>query len=383
MRRVSAGTGFLIVIAGLAACPASDDEGNSVSARAVGVAPVSKGDAVKHVTVVGTLQGEQEVQVVAQIPERIVSLRVTEGQRVRKGKVLAVLAADLQSAALKQAEAGLTSAEANRDTLSEEVERVRKLVAANAAPAAQLQGLEAQLRATEAVVAQTATGLSTATAQRRRAIITAPISGRVANLAVRKGDTATPGMPMMTLVRGKKVKATFQVPEREFLKIREEMPVRLIPLGDRTIEVDASVTLTGPVVDRRTRTGLVEVELDNEDGRLIPGAAVRAKIELERRPGVVLVPAAAILLTATTDLDGKAIAFVADGAVARRRDVVVGERQGGMMEVRSGLQVGEQLVVRGQHLLRDNSAIQVAVEGAPPAPSPSPAAPPPAEGDGA
>lgn len=257
-----------------------------------------------------------------------------------RGKVLAVLASDLQSEGIKQAEAGLATAEANRDALVQEVERVRKLVAAQAAPTSQLVTLEAQLRTAEAQVRQTATSISAASAQQRRSIITAPISGVVANLRVREGDTANPAMPLMMIVEGSRVKAVLQLPEREFLQIEVGMPVRLAALGSPERVVEGKVSLVGPVVDRRTRTGVVEVALDNEGGVLVPGSAVKSRIEVERLEGVVLVPAHAVLLTADTERTGEALVFVVEGDVAKRKEVVIGQRQGALLEIRSGLQPG-------------------------------------------
>jgi RND family efflux transporter MFP subunit len=343
----------------LSGCP-QDDGTKEIPPRAVETSPVVTGDAVQSVTLVGTLEGEREVAVYAQVPERIVRLRVEEGERVRKGKVLAVLASDMQTQAVRQADAALAAMEANRDALAEDVARVRRLVDAKAAPPTQLQALEAQLRATEAQVRQTATGVSAASAQRRRAIVTAPISGKVANLRAKQGDTASPGMPLMTIVSGTRVKGVFQTPEKQFLRVKPGMHASITPLGDAAITVDAEVSLKGPVVDRRTRSGLIEVGLDNEDARLVPGSAVRTTIELSREHGVLLVPAAAVLLTATTDLDGKAIVFIAEGNIAKKREVSIGRRQGGDLIITAGLKAGETLISRGQHLLRDGSPITIA-----------------------
>ena len=136
-RRAALGGAVLALLVG---CPEADDGVGEVQPRAVEVTTARTGDAVSEVRVVGTLEGENEVQIFAQITERIVSLRVKEGQRVRRGKVLAVLSSQMQSEAVKQADASLGAAEAGRDALADEVERMRKLVGAGGASgAAQMQ----------------------------------------------------------------------------------------------------------------------------------------------------------------------------------------------------------------------------------------------------
>jgi len=121
--------------------------------------------------------------------------------------------------------------------------------------------------------------------------------------------------------------------------------------------VEGQVTLRGPIVDRITRTGLVEVHLPNPERLLLAGSTIRVSIEIARRTGVVLVPAEAVLLTGETERSGLATVFVAEGDQARRREITVGVRQGNRFEVIRGLDPGEQLIVRGAHLLRDGNPI--------------------------
>jgi len=135
--------------------------------------------------------------------------------------------------------------------------------------------------------------------------------------------------------------------------------VTLSPLANPQQKVTAAITVRGPVVDRMTRTGLVEVHLDNAGEVLVAGSSVRAVIELGRREGVVLVPAAAVLLSTETERNGKAMAFVTDGKVARKRTVIVGARQGDALEIRQGLAAGESLIVQGAHFLRDGNPVTV------------------------
>lgn len=346
------------LVVGLAACQPEVTVEAEEPARVVRTERVRTGDAVTLLEAVGDLEGEQEVSVYAPMPERIQSLRVVNGQAVKKGQILAILDNDLQSEAMRQAEAGLTAAEAARDALEDEVRRTRALVEAGGAPRAQLETLEAQLRTQTAQVNQIAAGVSSAAAQRRRALLTAPIDGIVSDLILREGDMAMPSMPLLKVVEPERLLAVFQVPERDFLRVEKGMTVRVSPLGSETIVREAEVSFVSLTVDRRTRTGRVEVKLDNADQTLVPGAAVKGVFELDRRPGVVLVPAQAILLTGDTERTGRAVAFVAQGDTALRRDVVVGERQGADIEVKSGLQAGEELVTSGQHLLRDRSPIR-------------------------
>ncbi len=348
---------------GLAACnktkvKSGDD---ALPIRAVEVTKVGTHDLVHKVEVLGELEGISEIRVFAQVPERIRAIAVKQGQQVKAGQLIAVLRGELQSEAVTQAEAGLEAANANADALRDQLTRVKALVKAGTASRSQLDSLQAQLNAAEAQVRQVTASLSQASTQKSRTLIRAPIAGVVAELRVHQGDMAAPQVPLCTIVRSDELKAVLRVPEREFLKVKEGMPAVLSPLADPSVTVDAQVTLKGPVVDRMSRTGDVEIHLDNKDGKLVAGSAVRVDIELSRKKDVVMVPASALIFTPETSTTGKALAFVVDpqAKIAHRRDVIIGDRQRSLIEIKQGLKPGDELVTLGAQLLRDKNPVKI------------------------
>src|SRR5690606_26678099 len=104
----------------------------------------------------------------------------------------------------------------------------------------------------------------------------------------------------------------------------------------------------------------VEVEVENADRVLRPGMVAEASIELSRRPSVILAPSRALVLSSRTDSDREAAIFVFDreAGVARRRAVVLGRRYDRFVEITSGLEGTEEVVVQGQHLLRDGAPVR-------------------------
>ncbi|MBI3183959.1 MAG: efflux RND transporter periplasmic adaptor subunit [Myxococcales bacterium] len=359
---------WLVPLSALAAGEVKEPpKAGELAERKVKVAPVETGEVVEAVSLTGELQGMREVRVMALLPERIRSLPVQEGQKVKQGDILCVLWGDLQTQGVDQAQAGLEAAISARDAARDSLARMRALSQAGSIPKSQLEAIEAQSRTAEAQVRQATAAVGAASAQKQRTVIRSPIDGVATQIALREGDLASPGVPIMTVVNPRHLKAVLRVPERHFLKLVEGLPVELSPLARPDQKVEAKVSLKSQVIDRMTRTGMVEVHLDNPDGALVAGSAVRAKVVLNRRPGVVLVPAEAVLLTPQTDRTGEAVAFVADGTKALRREVKVGARQGGWLEIVSGLRPGESLVVHGAHFLRDGNPIQVvAAAGAKP-----------------
>lgn len=340
--------------------PSQETEKEETPPRPVSISSVTTGDVVESVEVVGELEGFEEVRVYPQVSgERIRTLSVKEGDTVKAGALLATVSMDMLDNAAAQARAALDAARANLANVEDNLRRTRPLVEAGSVPVAQVDALESQLRAAQAQVRQLEAGAAQASVQRDRGQIRTPISGVVMGLTAREGDLVSPQLPLLTVVRSDKLKAVLRVPERDFLKIERGMPVRLSPLARSDIQVEATVTVLSPAVDRTTRTGLVEIHLDNRDGTLVAGSSVRAWVELSRRSDVLLVPAEAVLFTSETYHTGEATAFVADGSTARRRVVRIGARQEDRLEVSEGLSAGEPVIVRGAHFLRDGYPIRV------------------------
>src|SRR5690606_34397177 len=189
--------------------------------RLVVTEPVRVEDAVERVVILGDVRGEQEVRVFAQVLERIRVLHVQEGDRVSAGDPIATLQADLQASGLAQAGAALAAAEAGHDQLRADLARISRLVDQGAMPRSQLETLEAQVRTSEAQVAQLRAARRTAGEQRSRTVVRAPIDGVIALLSVEQGDMVTTAAPICSVVRMERVELHLRVTEQDFVRIRE------------------------------------------------------------------------------------------------------------------------------------------------------------------
>lgn len=325
---------------------------------------VRTGDAVDRVDVLGDVHGEQEVRVFAQVPERIRVLHVQEGSRVSAGDPIVTLEADLQSTGVLQASAALSAADAARAQLMADLERVRGLVASGAAPRSQLEMLEAQLRTSDAQVSQARAARRSASEQRERTVVRAPIDGTVALLSVQHGDMVAPSVPICAIVQLERVEVELRVTEQDFVRVREGMAAEVRPPALPDVVRTGRVVRVSPVLEPLTRTARITVAVDNADGVLRPGMVAQTAIELGRRRDTVLAPARALVLSTRTDTEREAVVFVLDRegehAVARRRAVRLGRRYDRTVEITEGLTGGEEVVVQGQHLLREGAAVRTA-----------------------
>ena len=356
------------------ACDSEGNDNDSRSApRIVEVDAAQRGDAVEELRLIGQVRGETEVRVLPQVAERIRRLHVEEGDRVSAGDLIATLEGDLATSDVAQADAALNVASASRDQLQLDLQRVRGLVAESAAPASQLEQLEAQLRSAEAQVSQLRAAQTAAGQRRGRTLVRAPIDGVIAELTVNEGDLAMPQAPLCTVVQFDRVEVVARPIEADHVRLSRELPVVVsvpaLPGEERT----GVLRRISPTIDRVSRTGNVEVLVDNADHRLRPGMMAEVHVELSRRADVLMVPARSVLMTSETDTQRVANVFVRNGDRARRVEVEVGPRFRDRIEILSvrggSLEGGDEVIVAGQHLLRDGSPVRVR-EAAPERPPP-------------
>ncbi len=317
--------------------------------------------AVDELRLLGEVRGVLEVQVFAQLPERIAVVHVEEGQRVAAGEPIVTLDGDLTSTDYAQARAALDAAIASRDQLESELSRTRELVAQSALPARSLEQLDSQLRTANAQVAQLQAARRAAGARQGRTVVRAPADGLVARLRATEGELAAPQVPVCTVVQMDEVEIEVRPIEADFVRLEEEMAVRVTPPALPELERGGRISSISPVLDRLTRTATVEVRVANEDHQLRPGMVAEVWIELSRRPDVLLIPSRAVLMTTETDTERRANVFVRDGGRARRVEVELGRRYGDRMEIvaAEGLGPGDEVIVEGQHLLRNQSRVRV------------------------
>lgn len=211
------------------------------------------------------------------------------------------------------------------------------------------------------VLAQAEVSVRQAEAALAESVVRAPVRGVVAQRAVDPGDTVTPQVRLLQLVQIDPAVVVAAVPERDLPALRPGTGVEITvdALGDRPFP--GRVTRISPVLSPQSRTADLWAEVPNAEGTLRPGMTARMRVLLGRREGVVAVPVEAVVREGN-----RQVVFVVQDQVARARGVTLGLSDGTRVEVRSGLRVGERVVVAGQEALRDGTLVRVLREGGAP-----------------
>ena len=314
---------------------------------AVELAAAERGTVARHVTVAGLSEAVRSVGVNAQLSGALLAVNVEEGDVVREGQVLARLDA-------RELEAQVASARATLEVARNNYERSRTLRESGVVTAAEFERDRAAHAAAAASLEQLETRLGFAT-------IRAPISGVITQKRLEAGDIVAPQTRLFTIADVSTMVVRVQVSELDVLGIRvgQDVDVVLDALPGRTL--DGRVRRIFPSADTLTRLVPVEVALTGDGARIArPGFLGRVTFSLDARPDAVLVPQAAIVGAE----GGESVFMVRDGKAVRRA-VRTGLHSAGRVEIVSGLDVGEMVIVAGNTQLREGAAVRITGPTAP------------------
>lgn len=334
----------LVFAALLAACSPPEGGGAGRPAEqqtaAVGVVTAAAGmqPLALEIEAVGTAHANESVEITSKVANTITAIRFEEGQRVRRGEVLVEFDTAQTAAELAVAEAALAESEM-------QFARSRELAATQALSRAQLEQIEATLKANRARVAA-------AKARLADNVIRAPFDGRVGFRRVSVGSLVAPGTVITTLDDASKIKLEFTVPQIYLHALEPHLPVSAMTAGLPGRRFEGRVTALDSRIDPVTRAIGVRAELPNEDGVLRPGMFMTVRLRAAEAPALV-VPEQALVPE-----QGATYVYVVSDGVAQRRQVSTGRRRPGEVEIVAGLRENERVVVEGTQKVRDGVPVQ-------------------------
>lgn len=348
--------GLAAALAGLALAGCGEETATPpVAAPPVMVAPVQAHRIEDRIEATGQLLARSQAAVAAQVAGQVTAIARDEGAAVAAGELVIEIDPERRQLEAASARALLVQAEAQAAEAQRELSRVEKLHAQGVASDARLDQVRTALRSARSHRDALAAQRGMAERSLADSSVRAPFAGLIARRHVSQGEFVAPGQPLFELVALDPIEVEFHLAERDSGRAAVGAPVavRLTPFPDEVFE--ARVTVVSPTIDAATRTLRVKAELPNPDGRLRPGLFARADLGVAVREGVPMVPEEAVLQRA----DGPVAFRLGAGDRVERRALELGAFRGGRVEVRSGLGVGDVVVLRGQGDLVDGSVVSV------------------------
>ena len=282
----------------------------------------------------------EDLWVKAEVRGQVVSIPVKEGRLVKKGQLLVRLDdRDYRSR--------LARIEANYRLAGQDYKRMADLVKKNIAAENKLDEIEARL---EDLTAQR----NEAQLSLDRTRITAPISGRLNEIKVKKGELLDVNQQVAQILQFKKVKVMVGVPESDVAAVFDlnEAEVTIEALGNRKVKGRKIFLSRQP----RTLARLYDLELmvPNPDGRILPG--MFGRVELIKK---VFDQALAVPLYAVITQGDERFVYVEKDGQAEKKLIKLGVLVGWQVHVEAGLNPGERVIVVGHRFLDDGQAVKV------------------------
>ena len=317
---------------------------------------VGKAGAVDHNpvrTFSGRVLSPETVAVVAQVAGEVKEVCFEEGALLKKGDVLYRIDPVKYEAAVASAKAQVAQAEANADYARKTFDRATALFEKKVASADDLDAATSAKSATEAALEAARAALVSAEDNLAHCTVVSPVDGKVGLNAATVGNyVSTASGPLATIVRQDPVRVSFAPGSRDYLAVfggekglRELFDVRVRLADGSVYGQDGEVEFVGNAVNAATDTMPVYARFPNPDGLLVPGATVKVEVQAKEGRRYVSLP-----LTAVVHDGDKAFVWkVGEHNMPVRRDVVTGPATATYQTILSGLEEGEEVIVRGTH----------------------------------
>lgn len=324
---------------------------------------VEESDIISEVSLNGTVNALRTSLLSTAVAGLVEDVRVETGDRVTEGDLLIGLDDEQAEFELASARAEASEARARLEEARRRLAEARSVGAGRNIAATEVSARESEVAATEAALARLR-----AEEQRRQVVldrhrIEAPFDGVVSDRTSDLGEWVTPGDEMLTLVDITNLRLDFRVPQDYYQRISEDSELLVHMDGADQEPVPVTIESLVPVSDSQARTFLMRAT-GPEELDVLPGMAVQATLRVSTGEQGLTVSRDAI----NRYPDGRVTVWIAEPAEedlyeVREKRIEAGSSFDNRMEILSGLEGGEEVVIRGNESLEDGARVRLAERG--------------------
>ena len=264
------------------------------------------------------------------------------GAKVKKGALLAEIATPELDQQVLQAEADLNTAQTNANNAKVQAERYRGLVTSDAVSKQDTEAFETQAASTSSAVKSAQANLARLKAMQGFEKIYAPFDGVLTARTVDTGQLINEGanLELFHMQAINTLRVYTNVPEvyTQSVKRGEKIALKFSQYPGRTFE--GTLARTADAIDPANRTLLVEIDVDNRKGELMPGSLAQVRFKAPSVGQSFIVPASALVFRR----DGLRIGTVVNGNIAHLVPITIGQDNGATVEVVAGLSAKDQVI---------------------------------------
>ena len=285
----------------------------------------------------GDLEGTEQVTVFGLLGDDLKDVNVVIGDIVEKDEVIAEFSTDNVAAKYRQAQI-------NMETVERTYNRMKSVYEAGGFSKQKLDEIEAQYKV----------AVENFNATSKLIKIKSPISGVVVDVFVDKGERVDPKTPICKIAKISELKTTIYVDESEIINFSKGQHVDVRWDAYKNKRFNGSVNKISLSADPRRRGFAVEILVDNSKMLLKPGIFADINVRTTNKSDIIKIPRTAIMKN-----DEKKYIFVSKNNIAEKKEIITGLESGNFVEIISGLNVDENLIINGQSLLNDKAKVKI------------------------
>ena len=341
----------------------------ALAAPTVGVAPPKPGAPVDTFVLPGNVTAYTDAPIYSRVDGYLTRWYFDIGAHVQKGALLAIISAPEVDQQLAQAQADLATAQTNAKNAKVQADRYSNLVKSNAVSRLDTDTFITQAAATASAVRSAQANVDRLSAMQSFEKIYAPFSGVITARNVDTGQLINAGAgaaastELFHMQAVQTLRVYTNVPQiySGTARLGMKIPLTFPQFPGQTFE--GTLVRTANAIDPVSRTLLVEIDVDNRGGKLMPGALAQVHFHTAPTAPTFIIPSAALIFRR----EGLQVGTVVDssrGAVAHLAPVVIGQDDGATVQVVSGLKAGDRVIQDPPDSLIEGQRVTVVTPGA-------------------
>lgn len=339
-------------------------------ATSVEAITIDRADISNQVRSFGNVQAQDIVEIMPQVSNRVTHIYADLGDTVSQGEQLAKIYDIPFRDQYEQARSQLDQSRTTFERDSTQFERQRSLYERELISSSEFEDARTTFLNSRSQLEGSKANLTQSKEDLDNTVIRSPVHGVVLSRSISEGDMATSGQAAFEIANLTGYETRVYLPVREWREVNVGQEVTFKVSNENDVSARGRVARKSPRIDPTTGLGEVVIALTQTGPSIQQGVLVEARINIEMRENTIVIPRTALIENVQTLIEPESntiqlsrtySAFVVrDDSIARKQDVTLGIEQGDRVEVLSGLQEGDQIVITGQNSLQDSTKVRIA-----------------------